>query len=223
MTNSQLSARELYDRLFVMYGPQGWWPAESAFEVIVGAVLVQNTNWGNVEKAIENLKSEYFLSPEAIENVSEEELAEVIRPAGTYRVKASRLRHVCAWLHEHGGLEALEHWATEDLRDSLLKIRGIGRETANAILCYAFHRPVFVVDAYAFRLFERLGLYPAKDFGSDYASLQAFVQSKIGQDTPTLNELHALVVRHSKDVCKRNPQCQSCGLASDCRWAQNRG
>ena len=214
-----LSVREVYDRLFVTYGPQNWWPAKSPFEIIVGAVLVQNTNWGNVEKAIENLESRYLLSPEAIENLSEEELAEVIRPAGTYRVKASRLRHACAWLHEHGGLEALERWATEDLRESLLKVHGIGRETADAILCYAFHRPVFVVDAYALRLFERLGLYTATESG-DYEGLQKFVQAKIGHDAPTLNEFHALVVRHSKEICKREPQCDSCGFAAVCEWAQ---
>ena len=215
-----LSVREVYDRLFVMYGPQNWWPAESSFEVIVGAVLVQNTNWGNVEKAIENLKSQYLLSPEAIENLSEEELAEVIRPAGAYRIKAGRLRQICAWLHEHAGLEALERWATEDLRDSLLRVRGIGRETADAILCYAFDRPVFVVDAYALRLFDRLGLYSATESGSDYEGLHKFVQAKIGEDAPTLNEFHALIVKHSKEICKREPQCNSCGFASVCEWAQ---
>ena len=217
-----LSVRELYDRLFVLYGPQNWWPAESPFEVIVGAVLVQNTNWGNVEKAIENLKSRYLLSPEAIDNLSEEDLAEVIRPAGAYRVKASRVRNVCAWLHEHGGLEVLERWATEDLRDSLLKVRGIGRETADAILCYAFRRPVFVVDAYALRLFDRLGLYSATASGSDFQDLQEFVHAKIGQEAPTLNELHALVVRHSKEICKKLPQCDACGLVSVCEWGQSR-
>ncbi len=218
---ASLTIRELYERLLEMYGPQKWWPAETPFEVIMGAILVQNTNWRNAAHAILNLKARYLVTPGAIESTSEEALADIIHPAGFYRVKAKRIQNVCAWIHENGELDDLNAWDTDSLRDSLLAVKGIGPETADSILCYAFGRPVFVADSYARRLFGRVGSYHEKEQGRGYEDLRAFVEAVMGKETQWLNELHALVVRHSKDICRSEPQCGRCQLESECKWAQS--
>ena len=147
----------LYDRLLDVYGPQHWWPAESPIEVIVGAVLTQNTSWKNVEKAITGLKDAGQLELESIVALPRDELAELIKPSGFFNVKAKRLTNLCDWLQLQGGLVAVSKWDTDRLRRALLAVKGIGPETADDILLYAFERPVFVIDNYTRRLLKSWG------------------------------------------------------------------
>jgi endonuclease-3 related protein len=225
----------VHDRLLAAYGPQRWWPGDTPFEVMVGSILTQNTAWSNVEKAIANLKSaspghrdcaaeepqpEYevqgILDPEAILAVSTDELAQCIRPAGYFNVKARRLRSFCVWYVEHGGYRGLAHWDTAALRQALLKVSGVGPETADDILLYAFRRPVFVIDVYTRRLFSRLGLAVG---GEDYETLRALFESNLPSEAPLFNEYHALIVRHAKHVCRKQPRCGECCLADACEFA----
>jgi len=197
--------------LFERFGPQHWWPGESQFEIIVGAVLTQNTNWGNVEKAIANLKSADLLSPDALYNLEVSKLAELIRPAGYFNIKAKRLQNFLAWLFDNynGLLEALEVVATEQLRAELLAIKGIGPESADSILLYAFDREVFVVDAYTARVAVRHGLIEPP---VDYEQLRELFQSNLPADIELFNEYHALLVRLGKEFCRPGPRCAGCPL-----------
>lgn len=206
--------RALYERLFASYGEQGWWPAETAFEVMLGAILTQNTAWTNVERALDRLKDRIALTPEALLELEEAALAEAIRPSGYFNVKARRLRAFCDALLAAGGEPVLTTWSTPRLREWLLAIPGVGPETADDILLYAFDRPVFVVDAYTRRLFRRLGLL---DGDEGYEVIRRMVERALGPDSASLNEYHALIVRHAKDLCRaRKPQCDICSLRSGC-------
>lgn len=206
--------RGLYDRLYAAHGGQGWWPAETPFEVCVGAILTQNTNWKNVEKAIANLKAALALTPSALWNVPEEHLAELIRPAGYFRLKAGRLRNFLRLIVEqyNGSLEHLFDLPTDDLRLAVLGVRGIGRETADSILLYAAERPVFVVDAYTLRIAFRHSLV---DEDCDYDMLQETFTMALQRDVDLFKEFHALLVRAGKAHCKkREPACDLCPLAT---------
>ena len=152
----------VYRRLHATHGPQHWWPGDSVFEIMVGAVLTQNTAWTNVEKAIANLKAANALSPQAIVAASHQRLAAWLKPSGYFNVKAKRLRAFCEWLIRAGGAKRIMRLPTDILRAQLLEVHGIGPETADDILLYAFNRPVFVVDAYTRRLFARLGVIEGK-------------------------------------------------------------
>jgi len=204
-----------YAAMFKAYGPQGWWPADSPFEVILGAILTQNTNWQNVERAIANLKHEGLLAPAALAAVATtdlERLTQLIRPAGTYRIKASRLNHFLRLLTDRfaGDLEALLALPTSALRETILGVRGIGPETADSILLYAADRPVFVVDAYTARILHRHGLI---DRDATYDDIQALMQGNLADDVPMLKEYHALLVEVGKRHCrKRAPRCSGCPL-----------
>ena len=200
---------ELYDRLLDAYGPQHWWPAESAFEVIVGAVLTQNTSWKNVEKAIARLKATGNLDLDHIVALSQDDLAGLIRSSGFFNVKAKRLKNLCEWLQSQGGLDVLSKWNTGRLRQCLLSINGIGPETADDILLYAFNRPVFVIDSYTRRLLKKLGL--AGD-GEDYETLRQMFEACLPRDHRLYNEYHALIVRHAKEKCAQDNQCQHCAV-----------
>ncbi|HEY5720277.1 MAG TPA: endonuclease, partial [Gammaproteobacteria bacterium] len=177
--------RAVYRRLLERYGPQHWWPAESPFEVMVGAVLTQNTAWSNVERAIANLRAADALSAERILALGPAELAARLRPSGYFNVKAARLRHFCSWYLEQGGRARLARWGTGRLRDALLGVHGIGAETADDILLYAFARPVFVIDAYTRRLCARLGLARGDE---PYEVLRAAFEQALGPDVPLFNE-----------------------------------
>jgi len=203
----------LFQRLLQTYGPQHWWPGDTPFEIMVGAVLTQNTAWTNVEKAIDRLKAADVLDARAIANRPPEKLAELIRPAGYFNVKARRLQSLCRFLLESGGITALEGQPTEALRRQLLAVHGVGPETADDILVYAFERPVFVVDAYTRRLGERLQLLHG---GEGYEEIRNAFETAFGPDTRTLNELHALIVHHAKYFCRKRPLCGECCLADDC-------
>jgi endonuclease-3 related protein len=193
-------------------GPQGWWPAETPFEVVVGAILTQNTNWKNVERAIENLKREGLLSAPALAAVETERLAEAIRPAGYYRVKAARLKNFIRMLaRDFGGdLDALFALSTASLRETVLAVSGIGPETADSIVLYAAGRPVFVVDAYTARILFRHGLI---DADATYDDLQSLLAGSLAEDVEMFKEYHALLVAVGKRHCKRAaPLCRGCPL-----------
>jgi len=211
MTTGQ-RLREIHDRLFSAYGPQHWWPGETPFEVMVGAVLTQNTNWANVERAIANLKAAGALSPEAMAALAPAELAELIRPAGYYNIKAARLSHLLRTMeaHREGGLSRLLARPTDELRQKLLATKGVGPETADSILLYAASRPIFVVDAYTFRILGRHGL---ADESMGYFDLQEAIMDVTPHDAAFYNEFHALLVRLGKQRCKKSkPLCQGCPL-----------
>lgn len=213
-----MDIRGVYDVLYVTYGPQRWWPAETAFEVMVGAILTQNTAWSNVEKAISALKGQGLLTPAAILAAPLPQLAACVRSSGYFNVKAQRLRTYCEWFLDHGGLDALSGWSTEQLRHDLLAVKGVGSETADDILLYAFDRPVFVIDAYTRRIFSRLGLVTGKE---GYERLRAIFESGLGQDVALYNEYHALIVRHAKHVCRPEPLCQTCCMRELCHYAHD--
>ena len=203
----------IYDRLFQRYGPQHWWPGDTPFEVIIGAILTQSTAWSNVEKAIANLKSAGLLDPISLDEIATEKLATLIRPSGYYNAKAAKLKAFVEWLtRDYGGsLDRLFELDTSDLRKELLSIHGIGPETADSILLYAARRPVFVIDAYTKRIIERLGLAPSSD---SYEAFQRLFTDNLPPDEGMFNEYHALFVRHGKEVCRKTPKCDICCLAS---------
>jgi len=201
-----------YDAMLDALGPQGWWPAETPFEVVVGAVLTQNTNWKNVERAIANLKREGLMDPVALDATDADRLGEVIRPAGYFRVKARRLKNLMRVLTKRfgGDLDALFALSTSALRETLLEVSGIGPETADSIVLYAAGRPVFVVDAYTARILCRHGLIES---GATYEDLQSLFQGALADDADLFGEYHALLVAVGKDWCKkRAPQCDGCPL-----------
>lgn len=202
----------IYEILLKTFGPQHWWPADSPFEVMVGAVLTQNTNWKNVEAAIRNLKAAALLSPASLNRASHAQVALCIRPAGYYNIKARRLKNLVSWLCARfdGKIQAMSKADTALLRQELLGVHGIGPETADSILLYALDRPVFVVDAYTYRIFTRHGLVPEN---SDYAEIQAYFESCLPRDAALFNEYHALLVRLGKEFCKKKPLCNACPLS----------
>jgi len=204
--------RAFFPALLEAYGPQGWWPAETPFEVVIGAILTQNTNWKNVERAIANLKREGLLDAATLEAVGDERLAEVIRPAGYYRLKARRLKNFIRLLTgEFGGdLETLFALRTAALREKVLGVTGIGPETADSIVLYAAHRPVFVVDAYTARILYRHGLIEGD---ATYEDIQLLIQGALAEEVALFQEYHALVVEVGKRRCKRRaPECPGCPL-----------
>jgi endonuclease-3 related protein len=210
-----LEARDLIDLLARRHGPQQWWPAESPFEVMVGAMLVQRTTWTNAARAIEHLRAQRLLEAAALRRVRPEALAELIRPAGFYRQKAPRLIALAEFVDRAGGMERLAVLDTEGLRSLLLDLPGIGEETADAILLYAFDRPVVVDDAYARRIIGRI-----TGVRGDGQAVRAFASLLVEDaDVVALNELHALIVAHAKDVCRAAPICQRCSLRHACRHA----
>ena len=200
-----------YGTLHSQWGPQHWWPGESPFEIVVGAILTQNTNWTNVEKAIANLKSAQALNAPALHRMAPDQLGELIRPAGYYRIKTKRLQSFLAWLFAtaDGDLSALAGRPTDALREDLLAIHGIGPETADSILLYALGRPVFVVDTYTARIAVRHGLIQSP-FG--YDELQDLFQSNLPEDVQLFNEYHALIVKIGKAYCKPRAKCDHCPL-----------
>ncbi len=208
---SRQKLMDIYERLYRHYGPQGWWPGQTPFETIVGAILTQNTNWNNVEKALRNLSAQAALSPEKLQAMSAENIAQLIRPAGYFNLKAQRLKCFLDWLFKkHGGsIETLGTLPVSTLREQLLAIKGIGPETADSICLYAFGKPVFVVDAYTARIFGRHGFLEP---GCGYQEIQDLFHASLEKDPRLFNEYHALIVRLGKDHCKRKPVCNGCPL-----------
>jgi endonuclease III related protein len=221
---------EIYNLLYDAFGPQHWWPGDTQIEIAAGAILTQNTSWANVKKAITNLKNVNCLSAQKLHELKIEELAELIRPAGYYNIKAKRLKNFINWFFKEysGDFRLLDDVNTNRLRDELLSINGVGRETADSILLYALERPIFVIDAYTARIAVRHHLI---DPDADYEELRYLFESNLrvegvppsslnnskrGQDTRDTNilynEFHALLVRTGYEFCKLKPRCEQCPL-----------
>ena len=201
----------MYELLNGQFGSLHWWPAEEPFEVIVGAILTQNTSWTNVEKAITALKEERLLSPEALSRIDEGILANIIRPSGYYNVKAKRLKSFVRFLRgEYAGdigIMSAEEFPL--LRNKLLAVPGIGQETADSILLYACGKPIFVCDAYTRRILARHRLI--KD-DTDYGSIQELFMTHLPHDAALFNQFHALIVNAGKTFCRKVPKCDPCPL-----------
>lgn len=203
-----------YEAMSGALGPMGWWPAQTPFEVIVGAILTQSTAWGNVERAIANLRSARMLTPAAMFQVRTSRLAELVRPSGYFRQKAKKLKAFVRFLQtEYGGsLKRMFRTPTLELRKKLLSVHGIGPETADSILLYAGNHPVFVVDAYTHRIFGRHGITEGKP---DYEGVRALIETSIPQQPELFNEFHALIVNTGKNWCRKGaPRCEKCPLRS---------
>ncbi|MCW8903666.1 endonuclease III domain-containing protein [Sedimenticola sp.] len=205
---------QVYRSLLNHYGPQHWWPGDTAFEVMVGAILTQNTAWRNVEAAINNLKRADLLAADEIINCPDTELAQLLRPAGYFNIKTTRLKNLCMLLH-NAGFKRLQEMPTRELRQQLLAVNGVGPETADAILLYAFQRPVFVIDAYTRRIFSRFGLVSGNE---DYEALRARFEVALDATAAIYNEYHALIVQHAKHACRVKPECDRCILCPDCEY-----
>ena len=205
---------EIHDLLYDRYGAQHWWPGESTIEIIVGAILTQNTNWGNVEKAIANLKAANVLAPAALFAIDAARLSELIRPAGYYNIKTKRLKNFMAWLFQDrfcGDLELVAQMSADILREELLGIKGVGPETADSILLYAFDKPVFVIDTYTCRVLGRHGLLEPD---SGYEQIKDLFESYLPGETKLFNEYHALLVKVGKEHCRPKAKCHNCPLES---------
>ncbi|MDD5595658.1 MAG: endonuclease III domain-containing protein [Candidatus Omnitrophica bacterium] len=203
-----------YGKLYRYFGPQKWWPAESPFEVMVGAILTQNTSWGNVEKAIRNLKAKKVLSAKKLNQLSGKKLALLIRPSGFYNLKSKRLKKFLQFFFSHFGGKIRKMAAADvlSLRQQLLSVKGVGRETADSILLYALNKPIFVVDAYTRRIFSRHKLIPEDAI---YDEIQGLFMRNLKNEAKLFNEYHALLVKLGKEFClKRRPRCEACPLKS---------
>lgn len=206
-----MNIQGIYDKLYDRYGPQNWWPAETPFEMMVGAILVQNTNWRNVDKAL--LKVGPYLTPEGIESMPTDQLAALIRSSGFFNIKAKRIKAYLAWFKTYDyDVNKVKKMDQQQLRSDLLHVHGVGRETADVLLLYAFEKPVFVVDAYVRRIFYRLGF----DMPTSYDAFRKLIESKFTGDVACYNEYHALLVEHAKVHCKATPICERCPLFTMC-------
>jgi len=201
----------MYERMLDHFGPQDWWPADSPLEMMVGAVLTQNTNWGNVEKALANLKGRGWLSMDRLHLLPNDVLADAIRPAGYFNIKAGRLKNLIRFMvDEYGGdVPRMLEEEPRRLRRGLLGVKGIGPETADSIVLYAAEQPVFVIDAYTHRILNRHGL---ADEQGTYDELQALFTDALPEDVPLYQEFHALIVRTGKEYCRKRPLCDPCPL-----------
>jgi endonuclease-3 related protein len=201
----------IYRKLYRAYGPRHWWPGETSFEVMVGAILTQNTSWRNVEKAIQKLKGKGVLNPGGIHRLKKSELARLIRSSGYYRIKADRLKSFIDLLFEEydGDLKRMKRESLGELRERLLGVRGIGPETADSILLYGVKKPAFVVDAYTKRILSRHDIIPEK---ASYEEIQKLFMDHLPHDEKLFNEYHALLVHLGKTLCKKIPKCDLCPI-----------
>jgi len=208
MTNNKL--KDIYNILYSHYGPQNWWPGDSPFEIMVGAILTQNTNWKNVEKAIANLKP--YLDPFVLLNMDIDKLISLVRPSGFYKLKAQRLKNFLSFFVEryNGSIEEMKKTELGTMRQGLLSVPGIGMETCDSILLYALSKPVFVVDAYTKRIGVRHNIFGGN---ATYEGIQKIFEEGIKKDVYIYNEFHALLVKAGKENCKkRKPLCKTCPL-----------
>lgn len=214
-TDSATFLSRVYELLYGRYGPQGWWPGEDRFEIIVGAILTQNTSWTNAEKALRNLKMAGVLIPKRIRELSQNDLAILIKPSGYFNSKARKLKSFAQFLDEFhcDSLDRLFSQEPHSLRWDLLSVYGIGEETADDILLYAAGLPRFVIDSYTMRILSRLRVISGKN---KYGSVQALVETNLKSDVKLFNEYHALLDRHGKEVCRKVPLCRKCCLLGIC-------
>jgi endonuclease-3 related protein len=216
------AAMDLYRRLRDAQGPQGWWPADTPIEMAIGAVLTQNTAWINVERALDNLRTDGLLDARALLAAPDAALAARLRPSGYFNVKARRVKALAAFLAEHvdGDPARLAGWDPARARAALLAVPGVGRETADSILLYAAGHPVFVIDAYTRRVAGRLGL---ADPRTDYDVLRRAFEAALPRNAALFNDFHAQLVVHAKDRCRVRPRCGGCPLADTCPAAPSDG
>ncbi len=217
--------KNIYDRLFNFFGPQYWWPvsednnADPRFEIIVGAILTQQTTWKNVEIAIKNLRKKNLLSPKTIHDLKNSELELLIRSSGYYKVKAKRLKNFIRFLFDNydGKLNQFFKKPIKELRQELLSINGIGKETADSIILYVAEKLIFVVDAYTFRICKRLEIIDSKD----YEQVRKLFENNLPKDINLFKEFHALIVELGKNYCKIKPRCDECPLKGECQYEVN--
>jgi len=204
---------KIYSTLYRVYGPRHWWPGETSFEVMVGAILTQNTSWKNVEKAIQKLKGRGVLNPEGVHHLKKPELARLIKSSGYYRIKADRLKSFLDFLFEEygGDLKRMKEERLGGLREKLLGVKGVGPETADSILLYGVKKPIFVVDAYTKRILSRHGIISEK---ASYEEVQRLFMDHLPHDEKLFNEYHALFVHLGKTLCKKIPKCDLCPVKS---------
>ncbi len=212
--NASNRIKEFYKSLYSRYGPQNWWPAESALECILGTILTQNTSWRNVEKAFENLKSRGLISVDKLDSVQTEKLAHLIRPSGYFNQKAIKIKTFVSYVKKtyDGDLDKMLGQVTHQLREELLRIKGIGPETADSILLYALKKPVFVIDTYTHRVLSRHNIIPER---TSYQEMQELLTNSLTKDVQIFNEYHALFVKVGKEHCKRKAMCKGCPLEYD--------
>ena len=214
-----MDIRRLNEALYSHYGELGWWPAESPDEVLIGAILTQNTSWSNVEKSIRELKKNGLISIKKIAETSWEALASIIRSSGFYNQKARRLVSICSAIEgKYGGLMEMSKKPVQEISIFLLSLNGIGEETRDSILNYALDYPVFVVDRYTFRILKRTGIMN----GGVVDDVKNMVKDSIGDDLPALKNLHAMIVYLGKDFCRTKPDCKNCPLNKECEYWNSR-
>lgn len=204
--------KNIYETLYSFFGPQNWWPADTPFEVCVGAILTQNASWKNVKKVIDNLKEKELLDPFKLYEIPLEKLSQIIKPCGFYNLKAKRLKNFVKFLVEkyQGNLDILFSKGLYEAREELLSIKGLGKETVDSILLYAGNLPIFVVDAYTYRILHRHYLVPEE---TTYDEIQALFMENLPHDPKLFNEFHALLVACGKTFCKKKePRCSICPL-----------
>jgi len=203
---------QMYQAMYEHFGPQNWWPGDGALEIVIGAVLTQNTNWTNVERAIENLQRENLIDIEKLNNIDHSQLARLIRPAGYFNIKAKRLKNLIKYLWDsyQGDIDKFFSLSIEQMREELLSVSGIGRETADDIILYAANKPTFVIDAYTWRIAHRHMLI---EYDADYETIKELFEDNLDADVELFNEYHALLVATGKNYCKRKkPLCEKCPL-----------
>lgn len=212
---------KIYEKLRSRFGPRRWWPAETPFEVMVGAVLTQNTSWTNVEKAIFNLKERRLLDPESLNRIPRRKLAGLIKPSGYYNVKAKRLKSLVSFLMRNfkGDIALMRRQDRGTLRKELLLVHGIGPETCDSIMLYALNKPFFVIDAYTKRIFSRCGIVKE---GVTYDELQRLFMETLPRSVKLYNEYHALIVQLGKEICRKMPKCNLCPVNNLCYNARKR-
>jgi len=213
ITGINQTLMKIFNLLLSSFGPQNWWPAETELEMMVGAILTQNTSWNNVEKAILNLKEKSLLSIRKLSQIPASILAEYIRPAGYYNLKVKRLKNLIHFIVDryNGEIKTLFSLDTETIREELLTVKGIGLETADSIVLYGAERPIFVVDTYTHRILIRHGLIEEE---AGYNDVQSFFMDNLSHDVELFKEFHALIVKTGKDFCRREPRCPECPLDS---------
>ena len=206
---------KIYDKLLNHFGNQNWWPADTKFEVIVGAILTQQTSWKNVEKSIKNLKENNVLEPKKLFNLPVKTLEVLIRPSGFFKVKSKRLRNFLEFFvgNYDGNLDKMFELPLNNLRENLLSVNGVGPETCDSIILYAGNKPVFVVDTYTIRLCERYPIMKSKK----YEEAREFFEKNLPKDVNLFKEFHALIVELGKNYCKTKPICEKCPLNEGCK------
>lgn len=205
----------MYNILYHKFGFLNWWPGETKFEILVGAILTQQTSWKNVDKAIKNLKENNMLNIEKISNCNISDLEELVRPSGFYKQKANRLKSICNFiLNNYGNLDNFLSIDIKELREKLLNLNGVGKETADSIILYASEKPIFVIDAYTKREFSRI--FGIKE--TDYDELQKLVETNIPKDVKLYKDFHAQIVELGKEYCNKNPLCANCPMNLTCLY-----